>query len=199
MKVIVTRTIALLFFLQIIVPPVSAADALPAPDVEPPSILIDESSTEIEAGGKTFTAIVTDNIGVAKVTLYFKGATDVAFTARRMVRSSTDPDTYTTTLYLDPVISNKLEIYVRADDISGNIVFKGEKFTPLAFTVVPKETNETVVRSVTEPAAKEEGMSTLTMILIGVGVLALAASGGGGGGSGGSDTGSVTVTTDVPN
>ncbi len=50
-----------------------------------------------------------------------------------------------------------------------------------------------MVKSVTEPgAAEEEGMSTLTMILIGVGVLALA-------GGGGPETGSVTITTDVPN
>ncbi len=140
MKIIITRMVALLFFIQIIMPPVSAARklALPAPDIEPPTILFNEPSTEIEAGEKIFTAIVTDNLGVDNVTLYFKGATDVAVTPKRMSLSSSDPNTYTTTLYLDPVISDKLEIYVRAADISGNTVFEDQKFAPFAFAVVGK-------------------------------------------------------------
>ena len=199
---LITRMVALLFFLQVVAPPAYAAEqlVLPAPDVEPPVIVFDEPSAEIEAGEKVFSATVTDNIGVANVTLYFKGSTDVAFTARKMYRSSANPNVYTTELFLDPVISNKLEVYVRADDVSGNSIFEGQKFSPLTYTIVAKDGDE-VVQSVTEPAAaEEEGMSTLTMILIGVGVLALAGGGGGGGGGGVvvPTTGSVTINSDLP-
>lgn len=204
MKIIATRIVALSFFLHVIMPPAMAAEqlSLPAPDIEPPTIQFEKSGSEIEAGEKTFTAVVTDNVGAAEVTLYFKGASDISYTPKRMKRSSPDSNTYTTSLYLDPVIIDKLEIYVRADDVSGNSVFEGQKFSPFAFTVVAKDEEE-VVRSVTEPAVaegEEEGMSTLTMILIGLGVAALAGGGGGGGGGGtDTDTGSVTITTDVPN
>ena len=74
MKIILIRIFSLLFFLQTTIPPVSAADqlGLPAPDVEPPTIVFGQYDTEIEAGIKTFTATVTDNVGVENVTIYYK-------------------------------------------------------------------------------------------------------------------------------
>jgi len=202
MKIIFIRMFNLLFFLQAIIPPVSAAQQLilPAPDVEPPTIVFDQYDAEIEAGIKTFTATVTDNVGVASVTLYYKGANDVVFRPKTMKQSPTNPNIYTTELSLDPVISNTLEIYIRADDVSGNSIFEGQNFSPLTFTIVPVSVpvadGVEVSQPVTAPAApkeEKEGMSTLTLILIGLGVAALAGGGGGGGG-----TGSVTITTEVP-
>ena len=204
MKITLIRMFSLLFFLQTIAPTVFAAEQLKlsAPDVEPPNILFEQSGTEIEAGIKTFTATVTDNIGVANVTLYVKGATDYLFKPITMKQSGSDPDIYTAELSLDPVISDKLEIYIRADDVSGNSIFEGQKFSPLTFTVVPAAADGAVSKPITEPAKpeeEEEGMSTITMILIGLGVAALAASaGGGGGGDGGDDTGTVTITGSTP-
>ncbi len=202
MKIILARIFSLLFFLQVSLPPALAAEqlGLPAPDVEPPKIRFDETSGEIEAGEKIFTATVTDNIGVESVTLYFKGTTDIAFVAKVMKRSGTDPNVYTTKLYLDPVISDKLEIYVRADDVSGNSIFEGQKFSPLTYTVVPKDADEVVQPVTAPPVEDEEEMSTLTMILIGVGVLALASGGGGGGGGSTSSTptGTITINTSIP-
>ena len=202
MKIALIRMFSLLFFLQTTSPTVFAAEQLklPAPDVEPPNILFEQSGTEIEAGIKTFTAIVTDNIGVANVTLYVKGATDYLFKPVTMKQSRSDPDIYTAELSVDPVISDKLEIYIRADDVSGNSIFEGQKFSPLIFTVVPAAADVAVGKPITEPAKpeeEEEGMSTMTMILIGLGVAALAASAGGGGGSG-DDTGTIAVTAPTP-
>jgi hypothetical protein len=205
MKIIFIRMFSLLFFLQAIIPPVSAAEqlVLPAPDVEPPIIVFDQYDVEIEAGIKTFTAAVTDNIGVANVTLYYKGATDFAFKPKNMKASPTDPNIYTTELSLDPIISDKLEIYIRADDVSGNSIFEGQKFSPLTFTIVPIATGVEVSQPVTKTPVpeEEEGLATWQWVLIGLGVAALA--GGGGGGGGGSDSPTppgttVTITTDVP-
>ncbi|MCP3670144.1 MAG: hypothetical protein GY814_06860 [Gammaproteobacteria bacterium] len=186
MKIILIRIFSLLFFLQTTIPPVLAAEqlGLPAPDVEPPTIVFDQYDTEIEAGIKTFTAAVSDNIGVANVTLYYKGATDVAFRTKTMKESPTDPNIYTVELSLDPVISDKLEIYIRADDVSGNSIFEGQKFSPLTFTIVPVSVpvaaGVEVSQPVTEPAApeEEEGLATWQWVLIGLGVAALAGGGG---------------------
>ncbi len=205
MKIIFIRMFSLLFFLQVIIPPVPAAEqlGLPAPDVEPPTIVFDQYDAEIEAGIKTFTATVTDNVGVANVTLYYKGATDVAFRPKTMKKSPTDPNIYTTELSLDPVISNKLEIYIRADDVSGNSIFEGQNFSPLTFTIVPVAAGVEVSQPVTKPPApseeEEEGMGAWVWVLLGVVVVGLAA---GGGSSGGGEppvtTGTITVTGDVP-
>ena len=125
--------------------------------------------------------------------------TDVAFKPREMKQSSTDPNVYSAKISLDAVISDKIEIYIRADDVSSNSIFEGQKFSPLAYTIVPAGAGK-VITPVTEPPAdeEEEGMSTLTMILIGLGVAALA----GGGGSSDSPPpppgGSVIISVTLP-
>lgn len=205
MKLVLARLFSLLFFLQVITPPALSAEptGLPLADNQPPEILFDASNNKIESGINTFTATVTDNVGVATVTLFFKGETDMIFQPVIMKQSETDPSLYTKELFFDHVIVNRVEIYIRADDISGNSIFEGQKFSPLVFSVIPAGEEE-MIRSVTEPPVeKEEEVSTLTWVLIGIGAIVLAASLGGGGGGGGSSDdssdGTVTVTTDVPN
>jgi hypothetical protein len=197
MKIFLSRLLALIFFLQITTPAAYAETlSLQAPDIEPPVINFNVGKSEISEGIKTFSVEVFDNKGVANVTLYYKNANDVGFIPRPMLK--TGVNTYTTELSVDPVISKKLEFYIRAEDISGNSVFEGQKFSPYAYEVVPKDASTTTVTGAPEP--EEEGMSTLTLILIGVGVLALAGGGGGGGGGGGdtTPTGTVTITTSIP-
>jgi hypothetical protein len=196
MKIFLSRLLAATFFLQVITPAAYAESlSLQAPDIEPPVIKFNAGKTEISEGIKTFTAQVTDNRGVANVTLYYKNANDVGFTPKPMLKTGTN--TYAVELSVDPVISKRLEFYIRAEDVSGNSVFEGQKFSPYAYQIVPASDSAASVTAAAEPP--EEGMSTMTMILIGVGVLALA--GGGGGGGGGSttpSTGTVTITTAIP-
>jgi hypothetical protein len=198
MKIFLSRLLALIFFLQITTPSAYAeALSLQAQDIEPPVINFDVGKSRISEGIKTFSVEVTDNKGVANVTLYYKNANDIGFIPKAMLKTGTN--TYTTELSVDPVISKKLEFYIRAEDVSGNSVFEGQKFSPYAYEVVPKD--EKTVSVTTAPEPEEEGMSTLTLILIGVGVLALAGGSGGDGGGGGGDTtptGTVTVTTAIP-
>lgn len=198
MKKLMIRAFTVLFFLQVIIPSVSAEQlGLRAPDIESPVIIFDKSNSSLEDGIQTFSVIATDNIGVANVTLYYKGANDLTFTPKIMKQSSSDPTLYSTEISVDSVITSKLEVYIRADDISGNSVFEGQKFSPFVFTIEPREFTKNDVTSVSQaPASKEEGMSTWALILIGVGVLALA--GGGGGGSSSSDEGTITITTQLP-
>jgi hypothetical protein len=196
MKIYLSRLLALIFFLQITTPAAYAETlSLQAPDIEPPVINFDVGKSEISEGIKTFSVEVVDNKGVASVTLYYKNANDIGYIPKPMLKTGTN--TYTTEVAVDPVISKKLEFYIRAEDVSGNSVFEGQKFSPYAYEVVPKDEKTASVIAAPEP--EDEGMSTITMILIGVGVLALA--GGGGGGGGGepaAQTGTVTITGQLP-
>ncbi len=196
-NILFTRLFSLFFFLQII-SPVAFSDQLnlQAPDLEPPIIVFEFSGEVISDGINTIKAVITDNIGVANATLYYKHTGGVGYTPKTM--RLTGINTYSADVVVDSVISDKLEFYIRADDVSGNSVFEGQKFSPFVYDIVPSAVADNVVATVTEPPKDaEEGMSTMTMILIGLGVAALAA-GGGGGGGGGSQTGTVNITTDVP-
>ena len=200
MKKTLTQTFICIFILQLIIPPVSAEQLkLRAPDVEPPSIIFNQNQAELEEGIQTFSATVTDNVGVASVTLYYKGENDVAFMPQLMQKDPSNPDLYTAALSIDSVISKRLEVYLRADDVSGNSIFEGQKFSPFTFTIIP-ESQQGKLASGDSPVAEEEGMSIWMMTLIGIGVLALAGggSGGGGGTSDTSNTGTITITTPLP-
>lgn len=201
MKRAISTLISLTFFFQTMSPAVHAQMAnQQVPDIEPPAITFELGDEQIPDGLKTLSVTVTDNRGVAAVTLFYRDGGDIAYTEKAMLESS--PNVYSADVTLDAVISDRLEFYIRAEDVSGNSVFEGQKFAPLAYTVVADMPVAQGTRSASTPSAEdeeEEGMSTLTMILIGLGVLALA--GGGGGGGGGSTaptTGSITITTDIP-
>ena len=101
---------------------------LPVPDVEPPVIVFDENDTEIEAGIKTFTAAIADNVGVKNVTLFYRSQTGTVFKTKPMQRSNKVPDLYTAELPVGSFESGALEYYIRADDVSGNSIFRGQKF-----------------------------------------------------------------------
>lgn len=209
MKIVLTRLFALLFTLQMFSPGALAAQlSLGALDVESPSIQFDKGDPEIVEGVKTFTAVVTDNVGVKTVTLYFKHAGDVTFKARDMKKDASQPDLFTVDLMVDPVITSSIEVYIKAEDLSGNSVFEGQKFLPLTYKIVPRKSSESVLAQEGATGAKteeekEEGMSTMTKILIGVGTVALIGLAAGGGGSsddggGGGETGTITITTPIP-
>ncbi len=202
MKKLLTRAFCLIFILQVTSPTVLAAQlSFQAPDIESPTIKFNAGEPQIFDGLKTFKAEVTDNVGVAEVTLYYKGVNDVAFIPKQMVRKNKQSNIYSVEISVDSIISNKLEIYIKAEDVSGNSVFEGQNFLPLSYDVRPRGNKEVI--SVGAEPAKEEGMSTMTKILIGVGAAVLlgAAAGGGGGGSSsdtGTTTGTITITTEVP-
>ncbi len=198
-KILFARVFGLFFFLQVISPAAFAAELkLQAPDLEPPEINFEFGRDTISDGLNTIEAEITDNIGVNKVTLYYKGKSDVSYTAKTMLL--TGPDTYSIDIIVDSVISSSLEFYIRADDVSGNSVFEGQKFSPFAYSIVPSTVTDNVVTTVTEPPEdEEEGMSTFTMILIGLGLAALAGGGGSSGGDSGPSTGTINITSDVPN
>ncbi len=185
----IATLISWIFFLQIIFPVAYAEPLnLQSQDIEAPVITFDIGETEISDGIKNFSVKVTDNRGVANVTLYYKNANSIGFTPKAMKKIG--PDTYSTEVDLDSLIVKKLEFYISAEDVSGNRVFEGQKFSPFAYTIVQEQSPPVL--------AEKEGMSMLTKVLIGLGVLALASGGGGGSGDNAPSTGTITITTPIP-
>ena len=204
MKLHLARLFSLLFFLQVIMPPALSAEhtGLPLADIEPPELLFVAGNNELESGIKTFTATVTDNVGVATVTMFFKGENDMVFKPFIMKQSDTDPSLYSNELFLDHVIANKVEIYIRADDVSGNSVYEGQKLSPLVFSVIPAGEVKTIQSVAELPVQEEEGLSTLTWVLIGMAAVVLAGGSSSSSDSsvgGGSSGNTITITGDVPN
>ncbi len=188
MKRTIATLISWIFFLQILSPVAySASLNLQSQDIEAPVIKFTIGETEISDGIKKFVVKVTDNKGVANVTLHYKSANGIAFISKAMKKSG--PETYSTEVEVDSIISKKLEFYISAEDVSGNRVFEGQKFSPFAYTVVQKSA---------PPEPVDEGMSTMTLVLIGLGVLALVGGGGGSSGTSPSQTGTITINTSIP-
>ncbi len=204
MKLVIVRLFSLFFVLQVISPPVFAAQLiLQAPDIEPPSIVFEVNATDLPEGLNSFEALVTDNVGVSSVTFFYRNAGGVAFSSKPMKKLQDDSDVYSVELFIDPVIIKKLEIYLKAEDVSGNSVFEGKEFTPLSYNVISNISSDMATVGVGSES-KEEGMGTMTWILIGLGAALVAggsggSSSGGGGGGVSSETGTITITTDVPN
>lgn len=156
MKILLIPMFSLTFFLQAIIPPAHAVKPLPAPGVTPSIIPFDLYQAEIGAGIETFSAAVSDNAGIAYITLHSKNAIDLAFRPKTSKQSSSDLNIYPTELTLDPAIPNKLENYIRADDVSSNYMYQGQKFSLLPFIFFPVVEGVAVSQSVTEPSTPKE-------------------------------------------
>lgn len=115
-----------------------------AKDVESPVIVIDKSDTKVDADSATITAAVADNVGIAKVTIFYRGQTNTSYDTKLMQLSNKAPNLYTVELPLDGFESGTLEYYIRAEDVSGNSVFEGLKFAPLKLDIA-NECNESIV------------------------------------------------------
>lgn len=200
MMKLISRIVVHVFLVQVIWVPAYGADQLrlQTPDFEPPTVLFEQPGSELEEGMHTFVARVIDNVGVASVTLYYRLPGDSTFKPVEMKLSPLEADTYTASLDLKASVSDRLELYLRAEDVSGNAIFEGQLFSPIVVMIKPAAPKV----AATAPAKKEQ-MSVTTMILIGLGVAALAGASGGGGGGGGDPTdppgtATVTITTSIP-
>lgn len=214
MKRRLAHVFGLFFFLQIITPEALAERlSLKAFDIESPIIMFDRGDREITAGIKRFTAEVTDNVGIAAVTLFYKNATDLSFTLKKMTILKDGSDLYSVELTLDPAFTKQLQIFIRAEDVSGNSVFEGEKFSPLTYTVIANDAIEKIDEQASNPLpdlgtradiAKTEQQKKggfpwwgWVVSAVVIGGVAAGSSGGSGGSPAGNtepDEGSITVT-----
>jgi len=143
----------------------------------------------------TIDAIVTDNVKVAGVTLYYRSMGSADYQELDMV--PTVGDRYAAVLDASKVTEPGIEYYIQAADEAGNTSLRGFSFSPLMVAVGAAAPIE---------EAKEEAAGArpwykkpVVWAVVG-GVVAAAALAGGGGGGGGSSAaaGTVVVTGSTP-
>ena len=174
--------------------------ALPSSDLVAPVIEHTPISDGVGVGNKlTIEVKVTDNVGVKRVTLYYRHKGDYKF---KSVRMSAEMGTvnYVTTLL--EISTSGYEYYIQAADHAGNTVLHGHNFSPLLVGVSSSAAAQKV-NPVADIIPAKEKSKISKWVWVGVGVLAvgaIAASGGGGGSSAGGaePTGTVVLTASAP-
>jgi len=142
----------------------------------------------------TIDAIVTDNVGVERVTLYFRPVGSTDYRDLEMVR--TTGDRFAGVVDAREVVDPGLEYYIQAADGAGNTALRGFSFSPLMVAVGPAAPGPAMAEGA--EGAKPWYKKPVVWAVVGgvVAVAALAGGGGGGGSSAGGET--VTVTGTAP-
>ncbi len=195
-------------------------------DTRSPTIQHKPNATEIKMQGleQRVSAVVTDNVAVQSVTLYYRVAGTKGYQSVAMNKSA-GGDEYQAKLLPAEINPPGLEYYIQAKDGAGNAAMNGFSFSPIKIAVVdgsrlpgttpdqhpPEQGADTLAGS--EPTSKKEPPKAKSSskkwwwIAAGVVVAAVAASSGGSSSSSGSDGGSnvgepagdLTVSVPIPN
>jgi len=191
--------ISLLVSLSLIYTPILRADqlALPSADLVAPVVKHHPIENTPTAGlSQNFSAIVTDNVGVKSVTLFYRPIGSKQYQQKSMKKVG-DTDEYLAILDADEMKAPGIEYYIQASDLAGNNLLHGYSFSPLVVNVSPAAAKPAEEVSF----APEEDKEISNWVWIGLGVLAVAAAAGGGGGGGGSSSssdGTVVVSAPLP-
>lgn len=167
---------------------VGAAESLslPSGDLIAPIIKHTPITTKLQVGETpTIKATVTDNVGVQRVTVFYRHIGSDNF-QRKQMAPEIGSTRYSTTLPKATVPG--IEYYIQAVDKAGNSILHGHTFSPLVVGVTTKVAAQSQNSLTNTSDQPEEKRGISKWVWIGVGVLALgaaAASGGGGGSSGG--------------
>lgn len=176
--------------------------SLPSADLIAPQV-IHENISEPAApdSNQTFSATVTDNVGVQSVTLFYRNVGSKDY--KRKPMSNSGSSTYSAVVDAREIREPGIEYYIQATDSAGNNLLHGYSFSPLMITVsaaTAAKSASSAVKKETALAPKEEKSNK--WLWIGLGALAVAvAAGGGGGGESGSaptPTATLTITTTEP-
>lgn len=192
--------------------------ALPSTDsVAPDGEHNPVSGAMLEGQSMTIKAEVFDNIGVEKVTLFYRVIGSDGFSP--IVMEKTDGDSYSVTIRGKLVVSPGIEYYIQAEDSAGNTRTFGYKFSPYIVKVTPDgvegggnlypgddlRDGDSSMALVKNGSADSDSGSSYKWLWIGLGVLAVGALAGGGGGGGGDDppgktddTGSIVINGPAP-
>lgn len=175
-------------------------------DFESPIIEHEESLGGLIGGLETFNATVVDNDELESVKLFYRFSGQSVFNEVEMipVAASSNYSTQVDTSAVESDGPEAIEYYIRAEDVSGNLVLKGFAFEPLERTFEMPVVEPVAPVATAEEIKPKRGINWLYVGLgvLAVGALAGAAASGGGddgnGGGGGTDTSTVSVTIGRP-
>jgi hypothetical protein len=144
----------------------------------------------------TIDAIVTDDVGVDKVTLYYRPVGSTDYRELDMVR--TTGDRFAGVIDAKDVVDPGIEYYIQAADAAGNTALRGFSFSPLMVAVGAAAPGPAMAETGAQAPKAWYQKPVVWAIVGGVVVAAAVAGGGGGGGGGGAGGGTVTITGDAP-
>lgn len=192
---------ALLGLLLVLPYPLQAQQSqAPSVDAIAPVVKHEPVADEVEAGTPlSISATVTDNVAVARVTLFYRARGEADYRRISMKRLGAT-DMFVATLDTDAVREPALEYYIEAADAASNILLVGYAFSPLAVAVSAVGTMASTDQAAPPPPVQVEksGSNTWLWVLMGVGVAAIAAGASGGGGGGSSGDSSIVIDGPLP-
>ncbi|VAW97889.1 hypothetical protein MNBD_GAMMA20-751 [hydrothermal vent metagenome] len=172
--------LSLLVSSLVLLPIAHAAElALPSGDLTAPVIKHTPIRKDVPPGQPVdIKAMVTDNVGVKEVILFYRESSSANFKRLKMNR---DLDSFIYTVNIPVVDSPGLEYYIQATDLAGNTLLFGHAFSPLTITVAlaAADKGETKAIAAMEtqitPVEKEEKSGVSKWVWIGLGVVAVGA------------------------
>jgi len=200
----------LLLLPALVYAPLLSADqlSLPSPDLIAPDVTHTPDTESINAGdAKTISAMVTDNIGVQSVILFYRPIGADQYERMGMQRI---PGTDDYAVEITQLEYPGIEYYIQATDRAGNTLLNGYSFSPLVIAVTAPLLDDgdgsSFVEDTATPATTTDTASTSVWrnkwVWIGLGVLAtgaaIAASDSGGGGGGDPEPTSIVINAPVP-
>jgi len=193
--------IVLMLCCSMIYTPVFAADqlVLPPDDTDSPEITHEPIIETLKTGNVIpINAIVTDNVGVKSVILFYRQAGAERYQQVNMQRIG-DSDQYSATLDEQYYTAPGVEYYIQAMDLAGTRLLQGYAFSPLKIAIEGGEVLTADKPPEAPPQSEESNYKK--WVWIGLGVLAvgaLASSGGGGSDSSPPPTSILDLTVPTP-
>jgi hypothetical protein len=192
MNILKWRKVLALFVCQsLIFSPLIYAEqlSLPASDLIAPEVSHEAIKSTLEEGASLqLRAMVTDNVGVKSVTLYFRVIGSVNYKSVNMQRIGKS-DEYAVTLGKQELVIPGIEYYIQAFDLAGNSLLHGYSFSPLKVSVISaldsskalSETDEPNMSNTSQlPKKKSNNWIWISLGALAIGAIAAAASSGGG-------------------
>jgi hypothetical protein len=160
-------------------------------DFDPPVIDHESLVTGIAGELQVFSAVVVDDRGLERVTLYYRSATGQDYQQVPMQRLS-GTDNYTASVD-SSVGQQKVEYYIEALDTGGNRVLKGFPFFPLVRSLEAPPPVQVAEKPAPPPTPERNNTLYIVLGVLAVGLLAGLAGGSDGGGGGGGEPTDNTV------
>lgn len=164
-----------------------------AEDLQPPVFSFSPVEEGFKEQSQVFSVLVTDNGDIATVSIFYRFISEGPYANAQMQRL-TGTDIFTHTLPSSEIDkdSDRIEYYIRATDVEGNLSLEGFSFDPIIRTLTSESLLSFNDNSAAENSAETQpltGLSTSRKLLYGaLGILAvgalISASGSSGGGSG---------------
>jgi len=164
-------------------------------DFEIPVLTITQQPSGLRGEPQNITVSVTDDTAVKSVQLFFRFSANDQFTGVAFERVA-DSDNYSYSIDTASNESDRIQYYMLAEDIAGNVVQRGYAFAPLSWSL--SDSSPTTSATQTKASSGNKILYVVLGVLAAGALAGLASSSGGGGDGGGCDSTGCVLTLTSP-